>query len=121
MLTYQYFNILNNIGNGMAIKTKTSLEILDFYFDLKQTTNGGGVEDWLYSNEVISPYIVNVDNDLTVVSDALQSSSTVVRVRLSSGVIGKSYSLNLIGSTNQFRVFDFTINVKIIGNRFINA
>ncbi len=106
----------------MAIKDKTVLEILDFVFDLKQTTNGGNVPDWLYASEVISSgYSVSVDSDITVVSTGLLNSSTTVRVRISGGVAGKSYYLNVSGSTNQFRTFDFTMMIKIVDKRFINA
>lgn len=68
--------------------------------------------DWLASSEVITDSEIICEDGLTVVSTS--NSSTSVLVWLSGGTPGESYKLTNRITTNQQRIDDRSISVRIV-------
>lgn len=92
-----------------------------YLFDWAPLTNGtpGGIANWLQTGETIATHTITITpTGLTNESSSQINSNTSVKVRLSGGVAGETYTVKckITTSSNPPRKDARTINV-IVGDR----
>ena len=101
----------------IPIKIKDPDAVLDYLFDFAALTNGqeNATEDYLESGEVITSIdsVTSSSAALTVDSSDLINSGTSVRVWLSGGVAGVSYTVTCRITTSLDRTDDRSMIIRV--------
>lgn len=102
---------------AIPIKIKDPDAVLDYLFDFAALTNGqeDATDDYLESGEVITSIdsVTSSSADLTVDSSDLINSGTSVRVWLSGGVAGVSYTVTCRITTSLDRTDDRSMIIRV--------
>ena len=88
---------------------------VDFLFDFASSRNGNGYSDYLDYGETISSAVAISSNssELIINSTDKTNNDTAVKVWVSGGVVGSSYTLTVRITTSSARVDDRSITIYI--------
>ncbi len=87
-------------------------EVLDYKFDLANTTNGGSVDDYLASGETIASFTTVIEAGITEDSSSITDTNKSVTIWLSGGTALNDYTIEVRIVTSASR----TVSRSIIIN-----
>ncbi|MGB0511476.1 MAG: hypothetical protein ACPGGB_11195 [Flavobacteriales bacterium] len=101
----------------VTVTPKDPDSVIDYLFDFAPLTNGRDPNgsDWLSSGESIASHVIEADSGITVDSSVAADSNRSVRVWLSGGTVGETYTVTcrITTDTSPARVEDRSASISV--------
>ena len=102
-------------SGGQIMDPKDPGDVLDYVVDFAALANGNGNKNWLdtANSEVIASSVITMPSGLTLDSDDLVNTNTGVRLWISGGTAGTSYTIEIEITTDSTPARKKTIRMII--------